>query len=262
MDSVHSRSWTWPTAMALALLAACGGDNLGPEEPTVPSRISGLLFGTVTRSNQTYQMFAFANNGRFMAVDGGGVFYDGTYSVDGGQISDVGGLRIYASDPVGRPFIRQVSETAATLSASVTTAGWNGTIGAAAGNYSLNLDYQLPEDAQDSSLTFIDNTWVFTSGTYESTLTIQTNGATATSNTDNNVATGCNSSGAASIIDANFGTYGWQTTLSGANCGAFDDLPYSGFGVLTEGTAPLDTLTVYLANANFFLAYSPYRRQP
>lgn len=261
MGSVHSRSWTWSAVMALALLAGCGGDNLGPEEPAVPARIDGLLFGTVTRSSQTYPMFAFANNGRFMAVDGGGVFYDGAFSADGGQISGTG-LRIYAEDPVGRPFIRKVTENGATLSASATTAGWDGTIGAMAGNYSLNLDYQLPEDAQDSSLTFIDNTWVFTGGTYESTLTIQTNGATATSNTDNGVATQCNSTGAASIIDANFGTYGWQTTLSGTNCGLFDDLPYSGFGVLTEGAAPLDTLTVYLANANYFLAYTPYERQP
>jgi hypothetical protein len=248
-------------ALLLATLSACGGgdvtETFQPSGP--PSRIDGVLIGNVGRSSATYPALVLISGDRFMGYDLGGVFYDGRFTIAGGAVS-ANAVSLYAGNPFSRTFIRQLTETA-TMSASVTTAGWTGSIAAAGGPISFDLDYDLATDAQDSSLTFLEGNWLFQSGTYRSALTIAANGTTSTVNTDNGSSTLCDSTGAASVIDANFGIYGWQNTLSGGGCGNLDDLPYTGLAVLTDNAAPLGRLTVMLANANYFLRLTPFDRQ-
>ena len=250
---------------AAVALAACRGGTLGENPAQPPGRIDGLLFGTVTRGGTSHQAFAFVNGGRFMAADDGGVFYDGTYAMSGASASG-SGLHVYATDPgladTGLDaIVRQVTDAGATLSATVSTTGWQGSIASTVGTITLALDYQSTLDTQDSSLTFIDNGWLFTSGTHQSSLTIASDGATTNANSDNGTATNCDGAGQASIIDANYGSYGWSETLSGAGCATNLAASYTGFGVLSESTNPLDTLTVFLANANYFFSYRSYQRQ-
>lgn len=246
-------------AAGVAILAACsGGIDLAP--PGAPARVSGVLLGTVTRPAGTFQALALVSGDRFMGYDLGGVFYDGRFTLSGTDAT-ASSIRVYAGDPVGRPFLRQVSETAP-MSASVTSGGWNGSIAAAGGAITFDLDYDRETDAQDSSLSFVEGDWLLESGTYRSALAVAANGTTTTTNTDNGNSTFCDSSGAAGIIEAPYGLYAWETTLAGAGCGNLDDLPYTGLAILTDNAQPLGRLTVLLANANYFLRFTPYERQP
>ena len=248
-------------AAALAVaLAACGGGGDLTGRPGAPARVSGVLIGNVTRPAGTFPALVLVSADRFMGYDLGGVFYDGRFTLSGTSAT-ASSISIYAGDPVGRPFLRQLSETAP-MSASVTTAGWNGSIAAAGGAITFDLDYDLETDGQDSSLSFLEGDWRFISGTYQSALAVEADGTTTTVNTDNGNSTFCDSSGAASIIQPQYGLYAWETTVAGAGCGNLDDLPYAGLAILTDNAQPLGRLTVLLASANYFLRFTPYERQP
>lgn len=252
MDSVHSRSWTWPTAMALALLAACGGDALDVQP--APGRTDGLLWGNVKRGGSDYGISAFASGGRFMAVDAGGAFYDGTYSISNGLLSGTG-LRIYAVN-TGAPTVKGFSETG-TITAKVTPGdGWDGKI-VTAGNATITfiLSYDTGADAQDSSLGITQGTWTYADEVTTSTLSIDSGGNTASTNSS-----GCTSGGTVSTIDTNFNIYGSQTTVSGnVNCPSVLFGSYTGLITVDLAAAP-NALAVMLAKTDYMVAYR-YTRQ-
>lgn len=244
---MHSRRWTWPVLLALAVLAGCGGDAL--DIKPVPGRTDGLLRGSVKRDGSDYGVSAFASGGRFMAVDAGGVFYDGTYSISNGQLSG-SGLRIYAVN-TGAPTVRGFSETG-TITAKVTPGyGWEGKI-VTAGNATITfiLSYDTGTDAQDSSLGITQGTWTYADQVTTSTLSIDSGGTTASTNSS-----GCTSGGTVSIIDANFNIYGSQTTVSGnANYPSVLFGSYTGLITVDLAAVP-DALAVMLAKTDYMVAY-------
>lgn len=246
----------------IILLSACGGGEYAPP-PTVARTVDGVLAGTVTRGGNTFNMLAFANAGRFMAIDAGGMFYDGTFTVTNGQATS-SNLRLYNA-ATSRPFIKGFTESG-TLSAAVNVdSGWTGNFAGPALAGTLALNYDRPAGDQDSSLGFTAGTWLFQDATYQSVLTISDSGATQTTNTDAGTPLNCDSAGSVALINPDFGTYRLQTTVSGAGCPTGFGGAYTGFILLGQSanppSPPLSRLIAFLAKPEFFLSYVAYQRQ-
>jgi hypothetical protein len=244
------------TGLLLAGLAAgCGGGGGDDARaPEVAPRVDGILHGTLTRSGTTYTLDAIASDGRFLAVDSGGRFYDGTFTIVDGAIT-ASSITIYvpngangdAFDHVGYPLESGMSFVDVTATATGLVGGITGSTPA-----TFSVTYDLAADAQDSALALIAGTWRFTNDIYASDLTVSTTGASGTTSTYGGNAFHCGSTGTASLIDPAYGLYAWQATPSGEWCSA--TAPVSGIGYLSGGT-----LTILLAGSaqSFALRYVP-----
>lgn len=246
-DTAGFLSGTTPYGLSIK-----GSDSIRTVACT-PPRVDGILVGSVVRNGQTYAMRAVVNGGRFMAADSGGVSYDGRYTLINGQIADAS-MGAFAGVAIGLPdfsYLRFRTSTEAFSGSVDPGAGWHGTIG----NAGFLLQYDLAADARDSAFSAIAGNWVFSSGRFQSAAAIDAAGNTMTVATFNGQRTFCDSAGAASIIDADFGTYGWQTNAFGPGCGALQG-SYSGFGALLDD----NTLALVLSDGRFFFALFSYGR--
>jgi hypothetical protein len=244
-------------ALALAsVLSACGGgggpgDDSGPV-PAAP-RFEGILGGTVTRAGVAYAATAVISDGRLMAYDAGGRFYDTRYTTASGAITE-NGVSIYAINPAYGDSFDHVGffvETVALALSAADETGVHGTIAESGGTTTFDLLYDRAADAQDSALSLVQGTWAFANASYSMSLGIAADGTTATSSTFGGAPYNCASSGETHIIDPAYGIYGWETTASGTACVTS---AYTGLGFLTGAAAANDTLTVLLNDGAQFLA--------
>ena len=240
--SIESRAGV---VLALALCAACGrGDDKPSHIPAVSARMDGVLDGVVTRGGQTYAATAVIGRHRLLLSDAGGRFYEASVPAGGDAWAAV--ASVFAADPADDAFDHG-GELAgrATLTAAATAAGWSGSFDTSGGPTDFTLAYRRDLDAQDSALSFLQGQWRFANAGYEETLVVAAGGAIHTTATLRNVPYLCTSAGAATLIDPDFGLYAWQAATAGVLC---PNLPYTGYAFLSDGAAPLDTLTVLLAS--------------
>ena len=244
---------------SVALVSACSGGSGGTvpvvDDP-VESRSDGILFGTITRNAVTYDLTAIVSGSSFLAYETpAGRFYRATFSVADGVLS-ASTVEVYAINPTHGTSFDHVGyplEGATLTSATATASGLTGTLtGATTSTFELTYDDGL--DAFDSALSYVTGSWRFVNDLYTSNLTIASDGVTSTTNAWTPLPSfNCNSAGAAQIIDADYGIYGWRTTPSGTSCSSTAEL--TGFAFLSDGAAPTDTITVLLASdAQFYAA--------
>jgi hypothetical protein len=216
-------------------------------------------FRHAERGGTPYEMVAVASGGRFLALDGSGRFYSGTFThdEDNGALSATN-IVIYAAnaahgtsfDHIGYPI-----ETGADFqNALATSSGWTGNIvGSATSTFSLAYDRDT--DALDSDLGFVADQWQYVNASYVSNLFVLGNGTTGTTTSVNGAAYDCGSNGTAAVINARYNIYSWQATPSGSQCAS--TLPLTGRAFLSANGA---ALTVLLASADQFFA-GFYQRQ-
>jgi hypothetical protein len=242
-------------AALCALAAGCRGGNGAPA-----GRTDGVLSGIAIRNGQEYAMRALASDGRLMAFDAGGYSYDGSYAISRGALGGTE-LRVYAINPAygtSFDFIGERSGTAVLSGVVTSGGGWEGSLADAGGATTFTLDYDVEGGRQDSSLSFVAGQWRYSNGDYQALATIGPDGATHSAGMLNGFPFPCDGNGAASVIDADYGVYGWQTTIGD---GCITSGPYTGLGILEDGVAPLDTLMLLLANETHFLALASFVRQ-
>lgn len=238
-------------------IAGCSGGDGGGGYDAAP-RIEGLLLGTATRSSADRDVIVFASEGRFMAAEAGGYFFDGEYTLDeSGGVS--GTARIYGTS-LGLDHARYFTQTA-TLTGTAGEDAWQVTITGASSTTSFALAHDA-EDAQNSSLPAVEGTWVYDpDGSNTSTLTVASDGTTSSTND-----AGCVSAGSLAPIDPDFNLYDSATTVTEdgtpTECPNAVEGGYTGliarFDYLDAGS---DQLVVMLAKSDFMFFY-PYLRQP
>jgi hypothetical protein len=249
------------------LLASCGGGGAAADPAP---RSAGILSGTMQRGGQSYGLQAIATaDGRFMAYDSGGWFYDGTYPIPGAfETSHFVSLfevdPEYLNDGASFDHLGFYTRGVELVDLVITGTGAQGSLllgeteecplcEPTADLATFELVYDRALDALDASFASIAGDWEFTNGNYALSLAVGEGGATSTSSRYLGNPLDCSSAGAATVPDAGHNVYGWQTTPSGSQCGDSAAMaPYDGLGFVS-GSAP-EGLTVLLNNGSRFLA--------
>jgi hypothetical protein len=242
---------------AASLLAGCdgGGGGSGDAAP----RIEGLLTGVSTRSSTERDVVAFASDGRFMAAEAptSGFFFDAEYALGSdGTLS--GTARIYGTS-LGLAHARYFTQTG-TLSGTAGEDAWTVTITGASSTTTFELIHEAA-DIDDSSVAAVEGTWVYDpAGSNTSTLTIDGDGTTASTNDS-----GCASAGTIAPVDPDFNLYDSATTVTnapGMNCADSVEGSYTGLiSLFDPANTGADQLIVMLAKSDFMFRYA-YDRQP
>jgi hypothetical protein len=241
-------------AGALLVLTGCeGGDGA-----SAPRIVDGLMTGVATRSSTDRDVIAYASNGRLMLAEApsNGFFFDVEYTLNGGDLS--GTARIYGTS-LGVSHARYFTQTG-TVTGTVTADSWVVVIAGASSTTTFDL-FHDPADADNSSIAAVEGTWVYDpAGSNTSTLTINADGTTASTNDS-----GCASAGTIAPVDPDFNLYDSATTVTdapGLNCPDSVEGSYTGLiSLFDPANAGAEQLVVMLAKSDFMFFY-PYDRQP
>jgi hypothetical protein len=226
------------------MLTACGGGGGGGSStPTATQNPNGFWVGTFTESGITYELIGMIYDNKFTGIStDAGVLYSGNIGVSGDLLSGTVDVLIIGGGYDHSSNISAVVKEGVSISGTATDAN---------GTSAFTLSYDSLFD-RVPDLNLLAGTFSTSSGTYTYTMTVNSDGTYAGSDTD-----GCGYSGTFTLTDGVHNLYDFTMTVT--TCG-LDNGSYIGKAFLDDFNVTNDILALVINNPSFVLVASTLRQ--